>query len=494
GNHHRRLGAKRRGDALRPRRAGSLRGRNRETKRGERVRRHRRRRQHHAAAQPGASGRHPDLRLRRRFRAGRRNHELHPVPPVRRLRGAGGARRGTVVSHRRGTLRRRQLPLRQHRSPGRDLCAQSQAPGDRKAATQHIRPGECEHEHGRPHDPLEECQPSGRQPSTVQLPAPGCQRPELHGVAQCRRRQGHPDDAVRPPALLADDEPAVRVERRLQELWRLRSRGGLPDSVPLLADVHDAVLEQQRLRVDGQQPALPGLQTRRDVHPRPPGAGRNGGDRARREVVRSLPSDGADAERPSGHREGQGHLAGERLHPGGQCREGPELPGSRAPGDEPVTPGAAAMPRSRQILCPAYAAIAVLAFVGTWTENVSYFTPGEGPITGFVLATGRFWTATLATPASISIAVDLALFFVAAAVLMVIEARRLAIRWVWLYILLGFLVAISVTFPLFLIARERRIAAIGEGSNDLGLSRADLAALVVLAGLTAAITIWTLGQ
>jgi len=152
------------------------------------------------------------------------------------------------------------------------------------------------------------------------------------------------------------------------------------------------------------------------------------------------------------------------------------------------------MPRSRQILCAAYAAIAVLALVGTWTQNVAYLSPGEGPITGFVLATGRFWTATLATPASISIAVDLALFFVAAAVLMVIEARRLAIRWVWLYILLGFLVAISVTFPLFLIARERRIAAIGEGSNDLGLSRADLAALVVLAGLTAAITIWTLGQ
>jgi hypothetical protein len=77
---------------------------------------------------------------------------------------------------------------------------------------------------------------------------------------------------------------------------------------------------------------------------------------------------------------------------------------------------------------------------------------------------------------------------------MVIEARRLAIRWVWLYILLGFLVAISVTFPLFLIARERRIAAIGDASSDLGLSRADLAALVVLAGLTAAITVWTLGQ
>lgn len=157
-------------------------------------------------------------------------------------------------------------------------------------------------------------------------------------------------------------------------------------------------------------------------------------------------------------------------------------------------PMAAAMPRSRQLLCTAYAAIAVLALVGTWTQNVAYFHPGDGPIAGFVLATGRFWAATLATPASISIAVDLALFFVAAAVLMVIEARRLAIRWVWLYVLLGFLVAISVTFPLFLIARERRLAAIGDVSSDVGLSRADLAALVALGCMTAAITVWTLGQ
>src|SRR5262249_58661288 len=147
-------------------------------------------------------------------------------------------------------------------------------------------------------------------------------------------------------------------------------------------------------------------------------------------------------------------------------------------GHEPVTPGAVAMPRSRRILCAAYAAIAVLALVGTWTQNVAYFSPGEGPIRGFVLATGRFWSATLATPASISIAVDLALFFVAAAVLMVIEARRLAIRWVWLYILLGFLIAISVTFPLFLIARERRLAAIGDAPGGARLPRADHPGLV----------------
>ena len=152
------------------------------------------------------------------------------------------------------------------------------------------------------------------------------------------------------------------------------------------------------------------------------------------------------------------------------------------------------MPRARRLLCVAYAAIAVLALVGTWSQNVYYLHPGEGPLRGFVLATGRFWSETLATPASISITVDLLLFFLAAAVLMVVEARRLGIRWVWLYVLFGFLVAISVTFPLFLIARERRLAALREPSGELGLSGTDLAALVGLGGATAAATLWTLGR
>jgi len=152
------------------------------------------------------------------------------------------------------------------------------------------------------------------------------------------------------------------------------------------------------------------------------------------------------------------------------------------------------MSRPRQLLCVAYAAIAVLALVGTWTQNVSYFRPAEGPLVGFVLATGRFWGATLATPASISITVDLVLFFLAAAVLMVLEARRLGIRWVWLYVLFGFLVAISVTFPLFLIARERRLAALGYASGVGGLTGADLAILVVMGAATVAATLWTLGR
>ena len=118
------------------------------------------------------------------------------------------------------------------------------------------------------------------------------------------------------------------------------------------------------------------------------------------------------------------------------------------------------MSSSQRRLCIVYGVIALAALVGTWSQNVAYFRADDGAA-GFVLATLRFWPETLATPASTSITIDLVLFFAAAAVFMVIEARKLGVRWVWAYIVLGVLIAISVTFPLFLIARERRLAAIG---------------------------------
>jgi len=116
------------------------------------------------------------------------------------------------------------------------------------------------------------------------------------------------------------------------------------------------------------------------------------------------------------------------------------------------------MHRSRKLLCLAYAFVALLALAGTWSQNVAYFAAGDGPVAGFALATGRFWLDTLATPASTSIVVDLVLLCLPLFALMILEARRLGIRFAWLYIVFGVLVAISVTFPLFLIARERRIA------------------------------------
>ena len=152
----------------------------------------------------------------------------------------------------------------------------------------------------------------------------------------------------------------------------------------------------------------------------------------------------------------------------------------------------AGLPRSRQLLCGFYAVVALVALAGTWSQNVSYFRPQDGLILGFVLATARFWPETLATPASTSITVDLGLLCLALFALMIIESRRLAIRFVWIYIVLGLLVAISVTGPLFLIARERRLAARGEATADLGITRADAVGLIAVGAVTIAFTAWTL--
>jgi hypothetical protein len=78
------------------------------------------------------------------------------------------------------------------------------------------------------------------------------------------------------------------------------------------------------------------------------------------------------------------------------------------------------------------------------------------------------------------------LFSVAAAVLMVIEARKHAVRFVWLYIVGGLLIAISVTFPLFLIARELRIGR----KEPTRLGPIDTTALVLAAVASAAFVIW----
>jgi hypothetical protein len=165
--------------------------------------------------------------------------------------------------------------------------------------------------------------------------------------------------------------------------------------------------------------------------------------------------------------DGEGGPAGAPCNGRGQPPEHIPTRGTMSPSlaadslGAPVRDRRPAMSSTRRNLSIVYGVIAFVALVGTWSQNIAYFRADDGVALGFVLATVRFWSDTFATPASGSITVDLLLFFAAAAVFMVLESRRLGIRWVWAYVVLGVLIAISVTFPLFLIARERRLAAIG---------------------------------
>jgi membrane associated rhomboid family serine protease len=112
------------------------------------------------------------------------------------------------------------------------------------------------------------------------------------------------------------------------------------------------------------------------------------------------------------------------------------------------------LPGSDRLICIVYAVIAVGALIATWgTENLKFFAlPNNGGALGFI-------TLAYANPAAASIANDLVFLLLAAFTLMIVEAKRLGIRFVWVYMLLSFAIAISVMFPLFMIARQMKIAA-----------------------------------
>ena len=131
---------------------------------------------------------------------------------------------------------------------------------------------------------------------------------------------------------------------------------------------------------------------------------------------------------------------------------------------------------SRKALCVVYGLIALLALVGTWGNNVAYLS------LGFVGANTAFWQETLANPASRSITVDLFFLGLAVFVWMVLEARRLGMRGVWLYLLFGML----------LINRERALVQ-RESSGVAGtLSVFDIAGLAAVTVAIAAYTVVTL--
>jgi hypothetical protein len=144
------------------------------------------------------------------------------------------------------------------------------------------------------------------------------------------------------------------------------------------------------------------------------------------------------------------------------------------------------MPVSRKALCLVYALIAVLALVGCWANNIQYLH------LGVVGTNAAFLRDTLANPASRSVTADLLFLLLAVVIWMVLEARRLGMRRVWLYLLFGAGIAISVTVPIFLINRERALAA--RESRDVAgtLSRSDIVGLVLVGAVVIAYTIFAL--
>ncbi len=138
---------------------------------------------------------------------------------------------------------------------------------------------------------------------------------------------------------------------------------------------------------------------------------------------------------------------------------------------------------TRQSLCFAYGTIGIIALVGTW-GNILTFVERHG----FWDGTVQFWQDVLVNEASRFITIDTLFLGLAVIVWMLLEAKRLKIAGVWLYVGLALLVAISLAVPLFLIHRERRLAALEPNSPAGELHPAALAGL---AGLGLAICAYT---
>jgi uncharacterized protein DUF2834 len=144
---------------------------------------------------------------------------------------------------------------------------------------------------------------------------------------------------------------------------------------------------------------------------------------------------------------------------------------------------------SRKALCATYAIIGVLAAVGTWGNVLGLVTQA-----GFVEGTVRFWQDTLVNASSRFITADTLFLGLAVVVWMVLEARRLSMPGVWLYVVFGLLVAISIAVPLFMIHRERRLAAQGPGTPAGTLRAADAAGLFALGAVSTAYAVVALSR
>lgn len=108
--------------------------------------------------------------------------------------------------------------------------------------------------------------------------------------------------------------------------------------------------------------------------------------------------------------------------------------------------------RTDKVLCGIYLVLAVAALLFAFGNTVAYMvSDGNGGLTGF-------FAAGYVNYATSSLTNDLLIVALTATVLVIAEGRRLGVRFVWAYVAAGFLIAISVSFPLFLIARQLKLA------------------------------------
>jgi hypothetical protein len=107
--------------------------------------------------------------------------------------------------------------------------------------------------------------------------------------------------------------------------------------------------------------------------------------------------------------------------------------------------------RADRILCVIYALLGLAALVGTQIALAQHLTSEPGTFTAAL-------EDTVVNPAATFTVIDLLAVAFVGLVFMVVEGRRLGMRFLWVYVVLALAIAISVALPVFLIARQVHLA------------------------------------
>jgi hypothetical protein len=100
-----------------------------------------------------------------------------------------------------------------------------------------------------------------------------------------------------------------------------------------------------------------------------------------------------------------------------------------------------------------YLLFALMGLTIPWYFNLQHIMNSPD-----ILTPAEFFRQCTTTPLSSSITFDLLIGATPAVAWMVLEIRKLKMKFLWLYILGTFLIAFAFTFPLFMFFRELKLA------------------------------------
>jgi hypothetical protein len=104
-----------------------------------------------------------------------------------------------------------------------------------------------------------------------------------------------------------------------------------------------------------------------------------------------------------------------------------------------------------------YLLVSIAGLVTAWVFNGIAVAGGQG--------FSDYMEAWFTTPLDWVLSLDLLIVAIAGSAFMIMEARKLGMKRVWLYIVASGVTAFAFTFPLFLAMRERKLAALSSAAQ-----------------------------